>query len=299
MNEFSVPMPMSQSPAVARLIVRVALREAREIGSMTQGQVAKSLDWSLSKIQRIESGDVTVSTTDLMAMVRHFGNVTTEDADRLVELVRVSRKGTGWWDQPEYKAHLSAPTLELIQFEGEAAVIRAYNPHVVPGILQTQAYTESVFDKWNPRMDPECKRVKLEARGQRGPKVFDRQPPPDYEVLLDESVLYRQVGPVDVMAAQLDDLLRRVAADQVSIGILTYEAALPEPVHPFTLLGFGDTYSVLYEETSPQDRIITDAEQIELHRLSFERMWQAGVEGPAATDLVKRRLKDLRKKKST
>jgi len=290
---------MSQSPAVARLIVRVALRGARETGSLTQGQVAKSLDWSLSKIQRIESGEVTVSTTDLMAMVRHFGNVTAEDADRLVELVRVSRKGTGWWDQPEYKAHLSQSTLELIQFEGEAAVIRAYNPHVVPGLLQTQDYTSGVFDKWNPTMEPGRKRAKLGARMLRGEKFFARRHPPDYQVLLDESVLYRQVGPVDVMVAQLEDLLRKVAAKLVGIGILTYEAALPEPVHPFTLLGFnaGATYSVLYEERSPHDRVITDTEQIQSYRDSFDRMWQVAVKGSAATDLVNRRLKDLRKKR--
>ena len=107
---------MAQSPAVAKWIVRVALRGARETESMTQGEVAKSLDWSLSKVQRIESGEVNLSTTDLMAMVRHYGNVTAEDANRLVELVRVSRKGTGWWDRPEYKEHLTPSTLELLQF---------------------------------------------------------------------------------------------------------------------------------------------------------------------------------------
>lgn len=130
-------MPMAQSPAVARWIVRGALRRARETGYMTQGEVARALDWSLSKIQRIESGEVTVSTTDLMAMVRHYGNVTVEDAERLVELVRVCKRGTGWWDNPRYKRYLRLPTLELIQFEGEAAQIQAFNPLVLPGLLQT------------------------------------------------------------------------------------------------------------------------------------------------------------------
>lgn len=294
---------MSQSPAVARLLVRVALRGARETESMTQGEVAKSLDWSLSKIQRIESGEVTVSTTDLMAMMRHFGDVIAQDADRLVELVRVSRRGTGWWDQPEYKAHLSQPTLELIQFEGEATVIRAFNPLVMPGLLQVQAYTSTMFDRFNPIMDPECKQTKLKVRGLRRDKFFARQDRPGYQVLLDESVLHRSIGAVDAMIDQLNDLLGKVDAGLVTLGILKMDTALPQSVLPFTLLGFGERddggtgYSVLYEDASPQDRIITDAEQIQLRRHSFDRMWQAAATGSDVKDLIDQRLKDLRKRK--
>jgi hypothetical protein len=36
---------------------------------MSQGDVAASLGWSLSKVQRIEGGEVTISGTDLRAML--------------------------------------------------------------------------------------------------------------------------------------------------------------------------------------------------------------------------------------
>jgi uncharacterized protein DUF5753/helix-turn-helix protein len=298
-------MPMAHSPAVARWIVRVALRGARETESMTQGQVARSLDWSLSKIQRIESGEVTVSTTDLMAMVRHYGNVTAEDADRLIELVRVSRKGTGWWDRPEYKGHLSPSTLELVQFESEAALVRVFNPIVLPGLLQTGPYASGVIDTWAPDLDPSHKQIKLDVRRQRREKFFEREDRPGYQVLLDESVLRRQVGGGEVMVEQLEDLLDKMDAGRVELRILELDTALPASLSPFIVLGFGDpgqgggtTDSVLYQESSFQDRIITDPDQIQSHRHSYDRMCQMAAQGINARRLVERRIRKLRDKQA-
>jgi len=290
---FSVPMPMpmAQSPAVARLFVRVALKGAREIGAMTQTDVAKSLDWSLSKVQRIESGEVAVTKTDLMAMVRHYDNLTSEDAERLVELVRVSRKGTGWWD--EYKGLLTASFVELIQFENEAAVIRVYNPLVMPGLLQTRSYRSSVIDKWMPDIDPEHKEIKLKVLESRKRNFVVREPRPHYQVLLDESVLRRELGVVDVMVGQLRDLLRVMDAGHVELGILKHDTELPARANSFILLRFGSTDSVLYEEAFPNDQVITDPEQIRSHGRIFDRMWQGAAQGEDARSLIERRLVEL------
>ena len=66
----SVP---SESPAVARRRLRMALRKAREARDLTQADVARQLDWSLSKVNRIESGEVSISSTDLRALLGLIG----------------------------------------------------------------------------------------------------------------------------------------------------------------------------------------------------------------------------------
>jgi transcriptional regulator with XRE-family HTH domain len=48
-------MAESVSPTVARRRVRLALRDAREKADLTQQQVAEEMEWSLSKVIRIES----------------------------------------------------------------------------------------------------------------------------------------------------------------------------------------------------------------------------------------------------
>lgn len=69
-----------ESPAAARRRLRLALRRARETAGLTQGKVAEALDWSVSKVNRIEKGDVTVSTTDLRALLELYGVVDRERA---------------------------------------------------------------------------------------------------------------------------------------------------------------------------------------------------------------------------
>ncbi len=49
--------------AVDRRRLRLALRRLREAKGVTQGQIAEALEWSLSKVNGIESGDVTISNT--------------------------------------------------------------------------------------------------------------------------------------------------------------------------------------------------------------------------------------------
>ena len=56
-------------PAVARRRVWMALRRAREVKGYTQGQVAEEMEWSLSKVMRIEKGEVSISVSDLRALM--------------------------------------------------------------------------------------------------------------------------------------------------------------------------------------------------------------------------------------
>ena len=60
-------------PAVARQRVRRALRKARDETPDESGRRGQQLGWSLSKMQRIESGEVGVSPTDLRALLDLYG----------------------------------------------------------------------------------------------------------------------------------------------------------------------------------------------------------------------------------
>ncbi|HET6530843.1 MAG TPA: helix-turn-helix transcriptional regulator, partial [Actinoplanes sp.] len=107
--------------------MRLALRRARESTGLSQGAVAQRVRWSLSKIQRIEAGDVTVSGTDLRALLDLYGVTDSEEIEQLTEEARISRRQR-WWTAPEYREHLTPGTLQLLQFEAEATAIRAYQP---------------------------------------------------------------------------------------------------------------------------------------------------------------------------
>src|SRR3712207_469943 len=74
-------------PTIHRRRLRRELRVARETAGMTQRDVAAAMDWSQSKLIRIESGAVNISTNDLRVLLSHYG----VDSDRINALVGVAR----------------------------------------------------------------------------------------------------------------------------------------------------------------------------------------------------------------
>ena len=88
-------MPEAQSPTVHQRRLRVELRKSRNTAGLTQEQVAAALDWSLSKVIRIEAGAVRISITDLRALLQHY-EVPGERVTELVELARAARS-RAWW----------------------------------------------------------------------------------------------------------------------------------------------------------------------------------------------------------
>ena len=74
------------SPLVPRRRLRTELRRARAGVGLTQDQVAAAMDWSLSKLIRIENGTVSISTNDLRVLLNLYQIHDRPRVDHLVEL---------------------------------------------------------------------------------------------------------------------------------------------------------------------------------------------------------------------
>jgi transcriptional regulator with XRE-family HTH domain len=283
-------MRATESPAVARRRIRLALRAAREANGFTQSHVAEELDWSLSKVNRIEKGDVTVSRTDLLALLDLYG---ISDQDRVDDLVRAARtsRQRGWWDEPNYREHLTSATLQLIQFESEASVIRVYQPTLIPGMLQTTEYAEFIMNFWQHDLSEGQRMMRLESRAHRREHVLEREDPPDYLLILDESALVRQLGGVAVMAGQLRSLLEVARRPNVRVRVLPFEeAAILALLGPFTLMDLGEEENaVLYRESVLGDSIDHTGEVVRRHRRYFEHMWEIALTEEASRRQIEAR----------
>jgi transcriptional regulator with XRE-family HTH domain len=280
-------MVSGESPAVARRRVRLALRRARGARSLTQSQVAKALEWSLSKVNRIESGEVSISTTDLKALLEYYGIDDAGTVRSLVEDARTSRRER-WYTDPRYREHLSVPTKQLLQFEGEATAIRAFHLTMIPGVLQTAEYARVCLEHFTDDLTEADIAVRFEVRMKRRDEVFSRPEPPDYYLILDESVLHREVGDARVMAEQLVALRAQMANPSVWVRIVPFAAAAPiAMLGPFTILDFGDEENaVLYRETHLLDQVVEVAAQVERHRRIFEQLWALSYDEEASARLI-------------
>jgi transcriptional regulator with XRE-family HTH domain len=282
-------------PAVARHRVRLALRRAREAAGRTQAQVAGALDWSLSKVNRIEAGEVNISTTDLQALLRLLGIDESAQAAQLLAEARQARSRGWWWEEARYREGLTPGTISLIQYEMGANEIRVYNPTVVPGMLQTRQYAERMLEFWDDKLTPAERKVRLEVRMRRRDEILTRPDPPRYYLILDESVMYRQVGGPRVMADQLRELTRLAAEPHIIIRVAPFsEGLVLATLGPFIVFDLGDEENAtLYREYHIYDEVDEDPAVVGSHRNYFEQMWYQCLTPDSSVELFDRRITEI------
>lgn len=174
---------------------------------MTQRDVAAAMDWSQSKLIRIESGAVHISTNDLKALLHHY-NVDSARIDALVDEARASREATRW---SVYKDVATSELIAFLGYESSASIIRTFEPYLVPGLLQTEEYARTVIsttESHNPhKIDP-----LVDLRMERQ-ELLVGQPNGDLHFIMDESVIRRVIGGSDVMRRQLRHLRKLIEED--------------------------------------------------------------------------------------
>lgn len=246
------------NPAALRRRLIVELKRLRGEANLTQRQVATSLDWSPSKIIRIEQGLVGISVTDLRALLGHYG---VSDEQALAEYADMARESKR---QPftDYRDVFPADTIRFFGYEATASIIRQVELTVLPGLLQTEEYARAVLVAQGVEGGRADKLV--ESRRERQ-ELFERPNPPEIFVVLDEGVLQRAIGGPTVMRRQLDRLAEAAARPGLTIQVLPFalgaHAAL---AGSFTYLEFPteDDPDVLYLENPLGDALFHDEPQI-------------------------------------
>jgi predicted transcriptional regulator len=82
---------LTDERTAVRQKLRTELRNARKRVGVTQKEVAAAMDWSPSKMLRIEAGAVGISTNDLRALLDYYQIHDEGRAEELLNLVRGSR----------------------------------------------------------------------------------------------------------------------------------------------------------------------------------------------------------------
>ncbi|MER5401278.1 helix-turn-helix transcriptional regulator [Streptomyces sp. NPDC002599] len=223
------------SAAEQRLRLRTELRRAREAAGLTQRQVADEMEWSPSKLLRIESGEVGVSVNDLRPLLAAYGITDRRLIETLLDLARGSRK----MPYAEYRDVFSKEFLQFLALEASASHCRYFNSVLLPRLLQTEEYARAVAVSYVGGKLNESHERMLEAQLSRQ-ELLQGEDGPQVQVVLDEAVLHRQVGGRRVMRAQLLRIAELCEHPRVTVGIIPYTVgAHPGMQGPFTLFEFA------------------------------------------------------------
>ncbi|MEU8814324.1 helix-turn-helix transcriptional regulator [Actinoplanes sp. NPDC048796] len=230
-------------PSVQRLALRLQLRQLRLDAGLKQKDVAGTLEWSPSKILRIESGENGVSNTDLQALLQIYKVTDPRKKEELSTLAREGRRQVS----SAYDDVLSKEIQLLRRYEKSASIIRQFEPVVIAGLLQTREYAETMLRLYASPDDSE--RViqrRVEARLERQ-ELLESEDPPEMFFILDEAAVRRRIGyeagPTghSVMRQQIEHLKKINEHPRVSIQIMPFAIGGYQGMRgPFTLLEFAE-----------------------------------------------------------
>jgi transcriptional regulator with XRE-family HTH domain len=295
-----------RGPAVAKRQLRLALRRARYAAALTQNEVADALDWHTSKILRIENGQVSVATSDLMALIALYPGLGPE---RLPELVELAREGRRPSFAGRYRDVLTPQFAEWLEYEAYAVSIRQFESQFVPGVLQTDEYAAATVRGLlgNDADDERVEQI-VAARIERAEPLTGPDGP-RMEFIVDEAVLWRGVGNEPgnggraIMPEQLRHLRRMntvgraITGDPVEPGLNPGMSVQVVPFgrgayaamrRPFELVNFEDPDDVamLYFESPAGDEVIRDgSDETARHQDLFDELTDV-LPGPERTGAV-------------
>jgi transcriptional regulator with XRE-family HTH domain len=227
------------------------LRHARAARAMTQDDLAAATNYSPSTIAMVETG--------------------------------ARRPPAGFWERVDTAmktggsfARLAARLgslrwmREWEHIEREATVLRSYESVVVPGLLQTEAYARAVLSEAG-RFDPDEVAQLVTSRLERQ-SILARERPPDLTVILDEGVLRRPVGNVEIMREQLRELVKAAAAPKVHLQVVRIEVGAHAGLNgPFVIATAPDDSDVIYLDNQLHGEVIDRKEDVR----AVVRAWES------------------------
>ena len=208
------------SPTVRRMILARQLQALREKSGMSHEQAAHAIDSSESTIRRMERAEGGLEPLTVKSLLMAYGVSDAGEIDAFLALSRDASK-PGWWHS--YGDVLPSWFRAAAGLEESASLIRAYEPQVVPGLLQTEGYIRAITAASSPAATEDSTERAVALRLARQ-QLLGRPDPPEYRVVLDETVLRRTIGGHKVMRAQLEHLIQAAGQPQVTIQVIPFAA---------------------------------------------------------------------------
>ncbi|AXL92321.1 transcriptional regulator [Streptomyces sp. CB09001] len=179
------------------------LQHLRKRAGLNQQQLGEAIGYSLEQVSSVEQGR------------RPAKAAFTRAADRVLEAGGVLEVLQDEVD----RAKLPRFFRNFAVIEAEAVSRCDYEPLLVPGLLQTEAYARAVFSGHCPPLSEESIDQRTEARLGRQ-KLLDRVPLTEVSFIINEEALRDPVGSPEVMREQWQRILEVGALRNVEVQVV-------------------------------------------------------------------------------
>ncbi|WP_217239114.1 helix-turn-helix transcriptional regulator [Streptomyces sp. AC555_RSS877] len=226
------------APTVGQVVLGRRLQELRETAGLKREEAAQILRVAPATVRRMEMAEVALKIPYVQVLLETYG-VGDDETASFIDLAEEANR-PGWWQR--FHDVLPDWFSLYVSLEGSARIIRSYEPHFVPGLLQTEAYARAVLEAGTiGQTGPETTERHVSLRMERQ-RLLECPDPPHLWVIMDETVLRRPVSiHGEVMRDQLDRLLEFAERDRVTLQVAEFEdGPHPGTYAPFSLFRFGE-----------------------------------------------------------
>jgi transcriptional regulator with XRE-family HTH domain len=280
---------MSQPQNRPRLIQRrlgKELKRMREEAGYTQEEASKLMEWSDSKLSRVETGATKADIHWVRSLldIYDIGGVSSED---VIELAREALE-PGWW-----KAY-GASDRGYVPLEDEAIAVAEYQVMMIPGLLQTREYASRLLNKAGFQHRRRVQRD-LEVRMRRQDRLINDRPL-HLRAVIEEHVLRRPVGGQPTMRAQLEHLVEAAALPTVEMRIMSTMVSVHDGIDgAFIVLQYEDHQDpdLVYVDHPAGSVVLEKPEDVGAGRVAFNSLWQDALDERESLALIQRVINEV------
>ncbi|MDN3259040.1 helix-turn-helix transcriptional regulator [Streptomyces sp. CSDS2] len=278
------------APTVGQVVLGRRLQDLRERAGLKREEAARVLHVAPATVRRMETAEVALKIPYLQLLLKAYG-VPDDEADVFVQLAEEANR-PGWWQR--FHDILPGWFSMYVSLEGAASLIRSYEPHFVPGLLQTEDYARGVLKSGavgQTSPDDIERHVDLRMRRQA---LLTRSDAPRFWAVMDETALRRPVGGPAVMRAQIDKLLEATELAHVTLQVAPFaNGPHPGTYGPFVLFRFAvsELPDMVYSEYLTGAVYLDARAEVATHLEVMDRMAAQA----ATAQRTKEILRDLRK----
>lgn len=253
-------------------LIGYELRRHRLNAGKTQEQVARGINYSPALVGSVE----TATKVPSLDLCRRCDNYL--DTGGILERL--------WWHMNRQAAYPSWfwPFAEI---EARAITIRAWEPLVIPGLLQTEDYARAIITAWQPGDGSEVVEQQVTARMERQ-KLLTRDDPPMLWVIIGEAALRSPVGSKTIMAEQLEHLLNVSSANsRIVLQVVPLSVGgHPGTAGPLELVTLRGEPDMAYLETQDRAHLVNDPDDVERYTRRYDMVRSVALSPDQSYELI-------------
>lgn len=272
------------SPVDYRASLAEHLRELLRRSDVTRDDIRQTLGCSASKVAMILRGDVSVARLELAALLDLFGVRGEERADllHLGEEGRRRRPKTPWGSAVPDRLR------KFFNTEETARRIEIYRPDLLDGLVQTENYARAVIETNSALRQDEVERL-VQARMARQARLTGPNPP-EYTLVIRQSVLRAPVGTGETFAEQVKHLKQVASLPHVDLRIIPDSVGLTSALYfPFMIFTpAGGRAKTVYVETLTDGLLVDEESRVAHYETVFKELLTVSIADKQALRLLER-----------